>query len=63
MFFNGTYEACGGNLKVKKESVAKSIQIKESQVLCDNWRVRNPKKKLYTFRQQHVAGFISFKEG
>ena len=26
--------------------------------LCDIWRIRNPKKKSYTFRQQHFSGLI-----
>ena len=58
IFFNLTYEAFGGNPKMKNKSVAKFIHIKESLRLCDIWRVRNPKKKCYTFRQQHVTGFI-----
>ena len=58
IFFNITCEALGGNPKMKNKSVAKFIHIKESLVLCDIWRVRNPKKKRYTFREQHVTGFI-----
>ena len=58
IFFNLTYKAFGGNPKMKNKSVAKFIHIKESLRLCDIWRVRNPKKKRYTFRQQHVTGFI-----
>ena len=26
--------------------------------LCDIWRIRNPKIKRFTFRQQHISGFI-----
>ena len=26
--------------------------------LCDIWRVRNPKKQRFTFRQKHFTGFI-----
>ena len=26
--------------------------------LCDLWRIRNPKKKSYTFRQQHFSGLV-----
>ena len=49
---------------MKSKPVAKFIHIKESLGLCDTWRVRNPKKKRYTFRQQHVTGFmVSFKGG
>ena len=47
----------GGNLKMKNKSVAEFVDIKESLGLSDIWRVRNPKKKRYTFRQQ-VNGFI-----
>ena len=43
---------------MKNKSVDKFIHIKESQGLCDTWRVRNPKKKRYTFRQQHVTVLI-----
>ena len=56
-FFNLTYEAHGGNPEMKSKSVAKFVHIKESLGLCDIWRVRNPKRKRYTFRQQHVTGF------
>ena len=58
IFFNLTYEAQGGNSKMKNISVAKFIHIKESLGPCDIWQVRNPKKKRYTFRHQHVTGFI-----
>ena len=34
------------------------IQIKEKIYLCDIWRIRNPKIKRFTFRQQHISGFI-----
>ena len=61
IFFNLTYEARGGNQKMKKESVAKFILIKESLGFCDIWRVRNSKEKRCTFRQQHLS-LVSFKE-
>ena len=57
-FFSLTYKARGGNPKTKNKPVAKFIHIKESPELYDIWRVRNPKKKRYTFKQQHVTGFI-----
>ena len=57
-FFNLTYEARGVNPKMKKKSVTKLIHSKESLGLCDIWRVKNPKKKCYTFRQQHATSFI-----
>ena len=46
---------------MENKSVAKFIHIKESLGLCDIWRVRNPRKKRYTSRQQHVTGFIQRK--
>ena len=58
IFFSLTYKARGGNQKMKNKSVAKFIHIKESLGLCGIWRVRNQKKKRYTFRKQHVTGFI-----
>ena len=58
IFFNLIYEARGGNPNMKNKCVAKFIHSKESLGLFDTWRVRNPKKRLYTFRQQHVTGFI-----
>ena len=58
IFFILTNEVRGGNPKMKKKSLTKFIHIKESLGLCDILRVRNPKKKPYTFRQQNVTGFI-----
>ena len=58
IFFNLTYKARSGNLKMKYKSEAKFIHIKESLGLSDFGRVINPKKKRYAFRQQHVFGFI-----
>ena len=43
---------------MKKKSIAKLIQIKERFNLCDIWRIRNPKIKRFTFRQQHISGII-----
>ena len=43
---------------MKNKSVATFIHIKESLALCDIWRAIIPKKNHYTFRQQHVIGFI-----
>ena len=57
IFFSLTHKAHGGNQKMKKKSVAKFVHIKESLGLCGIWRVRNPKKKRYTFTKQHVTGF------
>ena len=43
---------------LKRKSIATLIQIKEKFNLCDIWRIRNPKIKRFTFRQQHTSGFI-----
>ena len=58
IYFNLTYEARGGNPKMKNKFVAKFIHIKGCLELCAIWRIRNPKKKGYTFRQQNVTHFI-----
>ena len=58
LVFDCNLEKCGGNLILKKKSLAKFIEIKESLNLCDIWRIRNPKFKRYTFRQNHSSGFI-----
>ena len=55
--FNIFFKVRCGNPKMKNKSVAEFVDIKESLGLSDIWRVRNPKKKRYTFRQQ-VNGFI-----
>ena len=48
----------GGKPTLKKKSIAKFIELKEKFDLCDIWRIRNPKTKIYTFRQKHVSGLI-----
>ena len=53
--------SCGDNPVLKKKSLTKFIkikEIKESLNLCDIWRIRHPKFKQYTFRQNHSSGFI-----
>ena len=34
------------------------IELKNTFELCDIWRLRNPKIKRFTFRQNHKSGFI-----
>ena len=58
VIFDISIESLGGNPCLKKKSIAKLIQIKEKSDLCDIWRIRNPKIKRFTFRQQHISGFI-----
>ena len=31
----------------------------EEYDLCNIWRIRNPSKKLYTFRENHSSGIIN----
>ena len=43
---------------LKKRSVSKLIELLKSYDLVDIWRIRNPKTKRYTFRQNHFSGFL-----
>ena len=58
LFFNSKLEASGGNPSFKNHSVGKLIELREKFDLNDIWRTRNPKKKRYTFRQNHASGFL-----
>ena len=58
VIFDISLESLGGNPCLKKKSIAKPIQIKEKSDLWNIWRNRNPKIKYFTFRQQHISGFI-----
>ena len=58
VIFDISIESLGGNLCLKKKSIAKLIQIKEKINLCDIWRIQNPKIKRFTFQQQHIPGCI-----
>ena len=61
LVFDCNVKVCGGNPVLKKKSLSKFIEIKESLNLCDIWRIRNPKFKRYTFCQNHSFGFIQRK--
>ena len=56
--FNPSLDSEGGKPVIKKRKIAKLIQISENLDLCDIWRIRNPKRKRFTFRQHHSTGFI-----
>ena len=58
LIFDPQLEADGGNPKLKKNSIARFIKIKETFDLIDIWRVRNKNAKKYTFRQRHASGFL-----
>ena len=60
LVFDCNLEACGGNPVLKKKSLTKFIEIKESLNLCDIWRIRNSKFKRYTFVK--IIHSVSFKE-
>ena len=51
-------EAQGANPTMKKKSLARLTELKESCDLCDIWRVRNLESKQITFTVQLSSGFI-----
>ena len=58
LFFNSKLEAQGGNPTLKKKSLDKLTELKETCDQCDIWRVRNMKSKRFTFTQKHYSVFI-----
>ena len=56
MFFDGLLDAKDGNPTLKSQSFNKLIELNETLDLCDIWKLRNPKKRKYTFRQTHLSG-------
>ena len=58
IFFDVFSDAKGGIPTLKSRSINKLIQLNETFDLCDIWRIRNPKKRKYTFRQKHLSGII-----
>ena len=56
--FDSKLEAKGGKPVLKKQSIAKMVELLENFDLCDIWRIRNLKKRRFTFRQNHFSGFI-----
>ena len=50
--FDTSLDSHGGKPTLKKKSIAKFIEIKEKFDLCDIWRIRNPKTKIFTFCQK-----------
>jgi exonuclease III len=51
-------DAEGGSPKLKKNSIARLIKIKETCGLVDIWRVRNPISRKFTFTQRNAVGFL-----
>ena len=58
LFFNSKLDAQGRNPTIKKRSLAKLIELKESYNLSDAWRVRNTKSRQFAFTHKHSSGFI-----
>ena len=63
LFFNSKLEASGGNPLFKHHSVGRLIELKEKFNLNNIWRIRNPKKKVFSFRQNHSSGFLQRRLG
>ena len=58
IFFNSKLEARGSKPIPKRKSIIKFLYIKERLNLCHIWRIRNPMRQNFTFRQNHSTGFI-----
>ena len=52
-------ETKGGIPSLQQKSLAKLLELKGECNLWDIWRIRNPTKKSYTFRQNHTSGIIN----
>ena len=58
MHFDSEMEAKGGKPVLKKQSIAKIVELLENFDLYDIWHIRNLKKRRCTFRQNHFSGYI-----
>ena len=58
VIFNPSLDSEGEKPVTKKRTIAKLIQITENLDFCDIWKIRNRKRKRFTFRQRHSTGFI-----
>ena len=58
IFFISKLEARDGKPVPKRKSTIKLVDMKESLYICDIWRIRNPKRQNFTFRQNDSTGFI-----
>ena len=57
IFLSEKLEAMCGKPILKGKSIIKLVHIKKSLDICDIWRIRNPKRQNFTFRQNHSTGF------
>ena len=55
LIFDQKFDASGGNPILKKNFIAKLIEIKETLFLCDILRIRNSNVRRFTFRQNHLS--------
>ena len=58
LIFDKNLESARGSTLLKKQILSEIIKLNENFNLCDTWRVCNPHKKLFTFRQKHFTGII-----
>ena len=58
LIFDSKLEAQGENPTLKKKSLAKLIESKETYDLCDIWCVRNLISKRFTFTQKYSSDFL-----
>ena len=59
VFFDSKLEMKGSKSLLKQKSAAKLLELKEDYDLCVIWRIQNPTKKSYNFRQNHSSGIIN----
>ena len=58
LLFDSKLDAQDGNPTLKKKSLAKPIELKQSYDLCDILRGKNMKSRQFTFTQKHFSVFI-----
>ena len=59
LFFDSKLEAKSGKSTVKQEYIMHFTELKERFDSCNIWRIRNPLKKSYTFKQNHFSDIIN----
>ena len=57
-FISSELEARGGKPIPKRKSIIKLVDIKERLDIHDIWRIRNPNRQSFAFRQNHSIRFI-----
>ena len=62
LIFDKNLESAGGiccrESPSQKTQFIRDLKLTENFNLFDIWKVRNPHKKLFTFRQKHFTGII-----